>query len=221
MTSVTDPAPDRASAAEPGQEPAAGLATGSEPGPAAGGRDRRRPSHVVRLVAVGVLVVAAALVALLATRQPATVVEADTPLLGKPAPPLSGTTLAGRSFDMSSLRGRWVFVNFFASWCPPCQQEEPGLVAFASQHRSAGDVVLVGVVFDDADSSARRFLAQSGAAWPAVTDPDGQIALDYGVRGPPETFLVSPDGVVTAHFDGPVTSAGLDSWLAEAQREDA
>jgi cytochrome c biogenesis protein CcmG/thiol:disulfide interchange protein DsbE len=163
-------------------------------------------------------VVAAALVALLATRPPANVVEVDTPLLGKPAPPLSGTTLDDRGFNLSSLRGRWVFVNFFASWCPPCQQEEPGLVAFTSQHRRTGDAVLVSVVFDDADSSARHFLAQTRATWPAVTDPSGQIALDYGVRGPPETFLISPEGVVMAHLDGPVTSAGLDSWLAEARR---
>jgi cytochrome c biogenesis protein CcmG/thiol:disulfide interchange protein DsbE len=79
---------------------------------------------------------------------------------------------------------------------------------------------VVGVVFDDAISSARRFLEQTGATWPAVADPGGEIALDYGVRGPPETFLVSPEGVVTAHFDGPVTNAGLEGWLAEAERAD-
>ena len=49
-------------------------------------------------------------------------------------------------------------------------------------------------------------MRSTGATWPAVVDPGGQIALDYGVRGPPETFLVSPDGTVVAHFDGPMTS---------------
>jgi cytochrome c biogenesis protein CcmG/thiol:disulfide interchange protein DsbE len=163
-------------------------------------------------------VAAGALVAVLATRPPATIIEVDTPLLGKPAPPVSGTTLDDRHFDLSSLRGRWVLVNFFASWCPPCQEEQPGLVTFAYQHRQADDAALIGVVFDDVASSARRFLAQTGATWPAVTDPSGRIALDYGVRGPPETFLISPEGVVMAHLDGPVTGAGLDDWLAEAQR---
>jgi len=167
------------------------------------------------------LVATAGLVAVLATRPPATSTEADSPLLGKPAPALSGTTLTGGSFDLSSLRGRWVFVNFFASWCPPCQQEEPDLVAFAYQHRQAGGAALVSVAYDDTAPSARSFMSQAGATWPAVSDPGGQIAVDFGVRDPPETFLVSPDGVVVVHLDGAVTEAGLDSWLSRAQSEES
>jgi cytochrome c biogenesis protein CcmG, thiol:disulfide interchange protein DsbE len=167
---------------------------------------------------VGVLMVAGALVAVLATSPSSTYTEVQTPLLGKPAPAVSGTTLSGGHFALSSLRGRWVFVNFFASWCPPCQQEEPDLVAFAYQHRKAGDAALVSVVYSDTVSNARAFLAQAGATWPAVVDPGGQIALDYGVRDPPETFLISPGGVVLVHLDGAVTDAGLDYWLGQARR---
>ncbi|MHB8329812.1 MAG: TlpA family protein disulfide reductase, partial [Acidimicrobiales bacterium] len=137
------------------------------------------------------------------------------------APPVDATTVTGQPFDLSSWRGRWVVVNFFASWCPPCQQEEPELVSFAYEHRGPTDAALVGVVFDDAASSARAFLASSGASWPAVVDPGGQIALDFGVRGPPETFLVSPNGVVVVHLDGAVTAAGLDYWLRRAARGSA
>ncbi len=176
---------------------------------------RRR--HLARWVAAAALLTAGALVAGLAAAQPSTITEVATPLLGHRAPAVSGTTLADRHFDLSSLRGRWVVVNFFASWCPPCRQEQPGLVTFAYQHRRS-DVALVGVVFDDTASRARSFLAQSGATWPVVTDPGGQIALDFGVSGPPETFLISPRGVVTAHLDGPVTSVGLDDWLAVVRR---
>ena len=108
------------------------------------------------------LVVGAALVALLATRPQQTATEVDTPLVGQVAPTISGVTLSGGSFDLSALRGRWVVVNFFASWCPPCQQEQPELVAFAYAHRSPGDAALVGVVFDDSASQRPRLHAVHG-----------------------------------------------------------
>ena len=69
-----------------------------------------------------------------ARRQTAT--EVDTPLVGQAGPGDHGPTLAGGSFDLATYRGRWVVVNFFASWCPPCQQEQPELVTFAYQHRA-------------------------------------------------------------------------------------
>ncbi len=173
--------------------------------------------HTARWVAVVVLVVGAALVALLATRPPQQATEVDTPLVGQAAPAINGPTLGGGSFRLSTWRGRWVVINFFASWCPPCQQEQPELIAFAFAHRAPRDAALVGVVFDDSASSARDFMRSTGATWPAVVDAGGQIALDYGVRGPPETFIVSPGGTVVAHFDGPMTDASLDYWLARAQ----
>lgn len=174
-----------------------------------------------RWIALAVLVVAAGLVAVLATRPPAAATEVDTPLLGHQAPDASGTTVTGGSLRLSTLRGRWVVVNFFASWCQPCQEEEADLVAFAYQHRGPQDAALVGVVYDDSTSNARSFLSSSGGDWPALTDPGGTLAVDFGVRAPPETFLVSPAGVVTAHLDGPVSTSQLDYWLnrgAEAMR---
>jgi cytochrome c biogenesis protein CcmG/thiol:disulfide interchange protein DsbE len=189
------------------------IIVGDDPAPAPPVHRR----HTARWVGAVVLVVGAALVALLATRPPQTATEVDTPLVGQVAPAISGVTLSGGSFDLTALRGRWVVLNFFASWCPPCQQEQPELVAFDYAHRSPRDAALVGVVFDDSASSARGFMRSTGATWPAVVDPGGQVALDYGVRGPPETFIVSPDGTVVAHFDGPMTNASLDYWLARAQ----
>ncbi|HEY7946195.1 MAG TPA: TlpA disulfide reductase family protein [Acidimicrobiales bacterium] len=177
----------------------------------------RRGRHTARWIAGVVLVVVAALVALLATRPPATATEVYTPLLGQSAPGIAATTVSGQRFVLGAYRGRFVVLNFFASWCPPCQQEQPELVAFAYGHRGAGDVALVGVVYDDATSSARAFDADGGATWPAVVDPGGQIALQYGVRAPPETFLISPAGRVVAHIDGAVTASYLDAQLAAAR----
>lgn len=179
---------------------------------------RRRFRHPARWIAIGILVIAGGLVAVLATRPPAAYTEVWTPLLGKPAPALQGPTVQGGQFDLASLRGKWVVLNFFASWCPPCQQEQPDLVAFAYQHRHSDDVALVGVVFDDAATNARNFMSQAGATWPAVSDPTGRIALDYAVRGPPETFLISPQGVVAVHIDGAVSIDALNGYLDKLQQ---
>jgi len=172
--------------------------------------------HPARWVGAGVLVVGAALVALLATRPPELASEVATPLLGRQAPALAGTTLTGQPFQLRSLLGRFVVINFFASWCAPCQQEEPGLVTFAAHHSGPQAAQLVGVVFDDTAANARSFMAGARATWPALSDPNGALAVDYGVRAPPETFIVSPDGVVVAHLDGPVTASQLDYWLKQA-----
>lgn len=188
------------------------------PEPEMAGGARRRRRHRARLTAVVVLIAAASLVALLATRPEAAATEVDTPLLGHQTPSLSGTTLDGTPFDIRSLRGRWLVVNFFASWCPPCRQEQPELVTFAYHHGGASGVALVGVVYDDSASNARAFLVSSGATWPALADPSGSVSVAYGVRAPPETFLVSPAGLVVAHLDGAVTAAGLDYWLQRAAR---
>jgi cytochrome c biogenesis protein CcmG/thiol:disulfide interchange protein DsbE len=173
------------------------------------------------IAALAVAVVLGVLVAVLATRPPASSTEAASPLLGKPAPLIAGTGLTGGPVDLSTMRGRFVVVNFFASWCPPCQVEESELVQFAFQHRSAGDAQMLGVVFADRNASAARFLASTGGTWPAVGDSSGQIALQYGVRGPPETFVVAPDGLVVAHLVGAVKSTDLDQVLARERAEGA
>ena len=157
-----------------------------------------------RLVALGVAVVVAALVAVLATRPPAQSAEAASPLLGQPAPAVRGAGIDGKPVDLATMRGGFVLVNFFASWCGPCHTEQPQLVSLSSQ------VHVLGVVFQDSATNALHFLRQGGANWPAVSDPQGGLALEWGVRGPPESYLVSPDGTVVAKVLGPVTASQVD-----------
>ncbi len=178
---------------------------------------RSRQRHPVRWVAVGVLAVAVGLIAVLATRPPAGVAEVQSPLVGKEAPATAGTTLEGSHFSLARRPGRYVVVNFFASWCGPCQQEGPDLVRFAFEHSRAGDPQLVGVVFDDTDDAARAYQDQLGATWPTLTDPGGAIALRYGVRAPPSTFVIAPDGRIVAYVIAPVTAADLDHIIAEGK----
>ncbi|MGH9081128.1 MAG: TlpA family protein disulfide reductase, partial [Acidimicrobiales bacterium] len=177
--------------------------------------------HTARWVAVGVLVVAAGLVAVLATRPPATATEVFSPLVGKAVPAVTGTTLDGSRYALASPPGRYTVVNFFASWCGPCQQEGPELVKFQYEHQHAGDAFMLSVVFDDRASSARSYQATLGATWPTLADPGGRLALSFGVRAPPSTFVVAPDGRVVAYLVAPVTAADLDHIVARAEASGA
>ncbi len=105
-----------------------------------------------------------------------------------------------------------MLVNFFASWCVPCQHEQPQLVKFANEPGHA----VVGVLYEDTTGPAGTFLADNGGTWPALAD-DGQHALDWGVRGPPESYLLNPDGIVLAKFVGEVSADRLDQLVAEAK----
>ncbi len=178
---------------------------------------RRR---VILIVAGAVIAAVIASVAIGAALPQSTTYDAYSPLVGKPAPSFSGTTLVGhRSVSLAAYRGRYVVVNFFASWCTPCDDEAPALEQFA--YDSASIATLVGVEFEDVDSTAASFLRQTGSTYPAISDPGEKIAMAYGVKGPPDTYVISPRGVVVAHIAGPVTERGLDTVIAKVRREGA
>jgi cytochrome c biogenesis protein CcmG/thiol:disulfide interchange protein DsbE len=171
------------------------------------------------LISAAVLaVVVVALVALLATRPPSSERKTRSPLLGEIAPETAGRTLDGHTVDIDSLRGRWVFVNFFASWCTPCQIEQPELQAFVREHADEGDAALVGITYDNKASDARAFFAKNGGGWPVIDDPKDSIGVAYGVAKVPETFVISPDGVVVEHFPGGVTTKALDAVIARYEQ---
>ena len=187
---------------------------GARPGPAAPPPSRR--PHTLRWVAVSVGVVVALFVVLLATRKSAESGKADSPLLGKLAPEISGPDLDGKTVTLSSMRGQYVVVNFFASWCVPCQTEQPQLQSFANKHASLGDAKVFGVVYDDSADRVREFLDRNGGGWPVVDSSASKV--EWGVRGVPESFLVDPDGYVISHIVGGVHADGLDQILQQAKQ---
>ena len=182
---------------------------------------RRR--HPTRWIAGGVLVVLVVVGIVLATRTPQEATAVQSPLLGRPAPALSGSDLTtGAPVSLATLRGHYVVINFFASWCGPCQQEAPDLSRFHYQQTHAADGAdMVSVVFNDTTDTARAFLRQNGDLWPAVSDPHGTIAEHYGVTSPPTTFVVNPAGRITAVLEGPATQKNLDSFLKAARDQAA
>jgi cytochrome c biogenesis protein CcmG/thiol:disulfide interchange protein DsbE len=177
----------------------------------------RRRFKTARWSALVVGVAVLALVAVLATRPPATMVMADSPLLGKPAPPIVARTFSGSPISLASLRGRWVLVNFFASWCDACRSEEPQLEEFLYAHPGGARTDVLGVLYGDSEGNGKAFQASEGATWPSVVDGEGLIASDYGVGALPRSYLVDPSGRVVASIDGAVTSSDLVRWIEQEQ----
>lgn len=168
--------------------------------------------HTIRRVAFGVGFVFAVLVGLLVWGRPTSGPEVS-PVIGRPAPALEGITLSGGRFDIADHRGQWVVINLFATWCVPCQVEHPELVAFDEQHRATGEVQLVSVVFGDSDDEVRAFFADRGGSWPVLGEAHSPIIVDFGATGVPETFLVTPSGIVVERILGGVTQAELNDLL--------
>jgi cytochrome c biogenesis protein CcmG/thiol:disulfide interchange protein DsbE len=160
--------------------------------------------------------VLAALIVLFALAGPASQVTASSPLVGKAAPPISGPSLMdGQAVPWSSFAGKWVLVNFAASWCVPCRAETPQLLQFQTGHAGAGDATVLEVEYDPADrANLRAFLQARGATWPAVDD--GPALVSYGVGGIPESYLVDPAGTVIAKLIGGITAAQVDSLINQA-----
>ncbi len=188
--------------------------TASAPVPAAAGAGPGR-SRTVQWIALAVGLVAALLVVLLITRQPAEDRTSASPVVGRTAPALEGRALQGEAFDIGT-NDRWLVVNFFATWCVPCRQEHPQLKAFAEEHAADGRARVVSVVYGDKAKAVKDFFVQQGGDWTVLDSDDGQTALDWGVAKVPESFLVAPTGLVVKRFDtgAGVTKDELDAYIA-------
>jgi cytochrome c biogenesis protein CcmG, thiol:disulfide interchange protein DsbE len=147
-----------------------------------------------------------------ASRPPASD-QAGLIALGAAAPAVVGTTLDGAPFDLASLRGRPVLVNFWGPSCIPCRDEFPLFKAKLAQHAADG-VMIVGILMDDAPAPARDFIAQYGATWPTVDDPSGAIRTAYRVAARPQTYFIDRDGILRAIQVGQVTEAEFEREYA-------
>ena len=135
-------------------------------------------------------------------------------LIDEPAPALAGPTLEGGRVDLREHAGKVVVVNVWASWCTVCREEHPELEAAAAQLAPSA-VRFVGINTQDTIDDAKRFLQEmGGSSYPSVLDPDGRKAVDWGVFGVPETFLIDQRGHVRAKIVGKVTR----EWLVSGAR---
>ena len=121
------------------------------------------------------------------------------------------------SFGLADLRGKPVVLNFWASWCTPCEQEAPVLAAAWPVWRERG-VVFLGVDVQDSTVWARRMTDRFGLGYRSVVDETGSVTARYGVLGFPETFFIEPDGTIMAKYVGPLDAHTLDAYLTSLVR---
>jgi cytochrome c biogenesis protein CcmG/thiol:disulfide interchange protein DsbE len=164
-------------------------------------------------IVVPVAVIVALLIALLASSEPATNRVSQSPLLGKAAPSIDGVDRDGNTFSLADHRGQWVLVNFFATWCAECVTEHPELIAFDEAHEASKEAVVVSLAFDDRSAAVDEFFERNGGEWPVLIDDTGPVAIDYGVSGVPESYLIAPNGRVVRKVIGGVTAAFIDQEI--------
>ncbi|MFQ5656247.1 MAG: TlpA family protein disulfide reductase [Candidatus Methylomirabilales bacterium] len=139
--------------------------------------------------------------------------DVPSPLIEKPAPPFEMTLFDGGRLSLEGLRGKVVVMNFWASWCfPACYEEAPVLEAAWRVYQDQG-VVVVGVNVQDTEDAARQFIRRFQFSFPNGPDPKGNISIDYGVYGIPETFIIDREGRIAHKHVGAVTTEALSTQI--------
>ncbi|WGM37404.1 DsbE family thiol:disulfide interchange protein [Caulobacter sp. NIBR1757] len=134
-------------------------------------------------------------------------------MVGKPLPAVMLPGLDGAAPRAVKVGKGPYLVNFFASWCPPCIVEHPALMALEAE-----GVTIVGVAYKDDPANSRAFLAERGDPFATVlVDRDGRAGMEFGVTGPPETYLVSSDGIILAKHIGELDDRSIRTLLSQAR----
>ena len=169
----------------------------------------------VRFVSAAVGLVLLGFVLVLATRESGTGTASRSPLIGQLVPAVVGVGFNEATFDVDDFSDRWVLINFFASWCVPCEREHPQLAEWSRRHQKDG--VVVSIPFGDTEEDARAFFAEHGGDWPVLIDSDAAWAVAFGVLRPPESFLVGPGGIVVAKWQGQITADEVDRVVSDLE----
>lgn len=181
--------------------------------------DRVRASHRGRWIALGVGAVVAVLAVVLAATLGADPLadSRSSQLLGHAAPTFDLPTLDGARTRSADLAGKSLIINFWNSWCIPCRQEHPALVEFYRQHANDPDFAMIGIVRDDSKADIADYVRKEGVPYVVAFDPGSKAALDFGTRGQPETYAISPSGLIVGSQYGPSSVSNLEQMLRAAR----
>ncbi len=135
--------------------------------------------------------------------------------VGEIAPDFTLPDLDGNEVRLSEFRGKVVFVNFWATWCPPCRAEMPDIESLYQEYKDEG-LVVIGIDIGEPEATVRRFVQQGGYSWTFVLDSDGAVAANYNIRAIPTSFFIDREGVIQAVNIGAMTKRGMEAMLAEA-----
>jgi peroxiredoxin len=122
--------------------------------------------------------------------------------IGKPAPDFVLQDASGSTWQLSNLKGKVVFVNFWATWCKPCRDEMPSMEAL-NQAMAERPFQMLAIVFNDDLQMADSFARRLGATFPVLANPGSELGEAYMITGVPETFLIDADGILRHKFIGP------------------
>ena len=129
-------------------------------------------------------------------------------------PTLKVTTLDGKAYDLSAQAGKWVIVNYWATWCSPCLKELPDISAYVTEHKDM--VTAIGLAFEDSDKAdIEKYLKAHPLSYPVAQVDVIEPPKDFDTpKGLPNTYVIAPDGHVAKAFMGPITSRDLDAVIA-------
>ena len=137
--------------------------------------------------------------------------------LDKPAPDFTLQDLDGNTVRLSDLRGKVVFLNFWATWCPPCRAEMPDIEKVHRKYRDR-DVVVLGIDLRESVSTVRAFIGEGGYTWTFLLDTTGKVGSMYQVRGIPASYFIDRKGVIRAVAIGAMTGQAMEAKLAVAMQ---
>ena len=143
---------------------------------------------------------------------------AGRPAVGKPAPDFTLKDLDGNTVSLSDFRGKVVFLNFWATWCPPCRAEMPDIEALHRQYRDQG-VVVLGVDLREGEGTVRTYVEGGGYTWTFLLDKTGQVGTQYRVSAIPTSYFIDSEGIIRAVAIGGMTRQTMEAKLALAMRE--
>ncbi len=137
--------------------------------------------------------------------------------VGELAPDFTLVDLEGNQVSLSDFRGETVFINFWATWCPPCRAEMPEIEAIYQEYTDK-DVVVIGVDLWESDDVVRQYIQEGGYSWTFVTDTTGEVTVSYKITGIPTSFFIDREGIIRAVSLGAMTKRAMETNLAKAMQ---